>query len=132
MQTVANKKVSKLLEAKLDDFGNRVECSKILEIDSLIEEGGVEGFKVVNHEFEKAFFVPIDLLIRTPLDAVVKALETNEFHRLESVTRIVGYYSRVRNWNSSKLSELNDRAKGNYWNKTRVLAEDTQAVLHAR
>jgi ribonucleoside-triphosphate reductase len=30
------------------------------------------------------------------------------------ITRIVGYFSRVSNWNKSKLGELKDRQKGNY------------------
>jgi ribonucleoside-triphosphate reductase len=30
------------------------------------------------------------------------------------VTRIVGYFSRVSNWNKSKLAELRDRHRGNY------------------
>ena len=30
------------------------------------------------------------------------------------ITRIVGYFSRVSNWNKSKLGELKDRHKGNY------------------
>ncbi|MFH1422997.1 MAG: anaerobic ribonucleoside-triphosphate reductase, partial [Planctomycetota bacterium] len=30
------------------------------------------------------------------------------------VTRIVGYFSRVQNWNKSKLGELADRRRGNY------------------
>lgn len=30
------------------------------------------------------------------------------------VTRIVGYYSRIPNWNKSKIGELKDRHKGNY------------------
>lgn len=30
------------------------------------------------------------------------------------VARIVGYFSRIENWNKSKLGELNDRHKGNY------------------
>jgi ribonucleoside-triphosphate reductase len=30
------------------------------------------------------------------------------------VTRIVGYFSRVSNWNKSKLGELKDRQRGNY------------------
>ncbi|TET42537.1 MAG: hypothetical protein E3J63_00610, partial [Elusimicrobia bacterium] len=30
------------------------------------------------------------------------------------ITRIVGYFSRVSNWNKSKLGELSDRHKGNY------------------
>ncbi|KPK48930.1 MAG: hypothetical protein AMK72_05760, partial [Planctomycetes bacterium SM23_25] len=30
------------------------------------------------------------------------------------MTRIVGYFSRVSNWNKSKLGELKDRRRGNY------------------
>jgi len=30
------------------------------------------------------------------------------------LTRIVGYYSRVQNWNRSKLAELDDRHNGDY------------------
>ncbi len=30
------------------------------------------------------------------------------------ITRIVGYFSRVNNWNKSKIGELKDRHKGNY------------------
>lgn len=30
------------------------------------------------------------------------------------ITRIVGYYSRINNWNPSKLAELRDRRNGNY------------------
>lgn len=30
------------------------------------------------------------------------------------LTRIVGYYSKVSNWNKSKLGELDDRQRGTY------------------
>ena len=33
---------------------------------------------------------------------------------MRHVTRIVGYYSNLANWNSSKIAELKDRQKGNY------------------
>ena len=33
---------------------------------------------------------------------------------LRQMTRVVGYYSRVENWNQSKLGELKDRRKGSY------------------
>ena len=33
---------------------------------------------------------------------------------LRHMTRIVGYYSQVGNWNKSKLGELKARHKGNY------------------
>ena len=31
-----------------------------------------------------------------------------------SISRIVGYFSRIKNWNKSKIGELNDRHRGNY------------------
>ena len=33
---------------------------------------------------------------------------------LRHMTRIVGYFSNIHNWNDSKLGELRDRRKGNY------------------
>ena len=33
---------------------------------------------------------------------------------LNGITRIVGYFSRVNNWNRSKIGELRDRRKGEY------------------
>jgi len=33
---------------------------------------------------------------------------------LQHLSRIVGYFSRVDNWNESKLGELRDRHKGQY------------------
>lgn len=33
---------------------------------------------------------------------------------LEHMSRVVGYYSRIENWNESKIGELRDRHKGNY------------------
>ena len=33
---------------------------------------------------------------------------------VHGITRIVGYYSRINNWNKSKLGELKDRHRGHY------------------
>ena len=33
---------------------------------------------------------------------------------LKHMTRIIGYYSNIGNWNKSKLGELKDRHKGDY------------------
>ena len=33
---------------------------------------------------------------------------------LDGITRIVGYFSKISNWNKSKLGELKDRRDGNY------------------
>jgi len=37
-----------------------------------------------------------------------------ESQNVYGMTRIVGYFSRVSNWNKSKLGELKDRGRGNY------------------
>lgn len=42
------------------------------------------------------------------------------------ITRVVGYYSRIRNWNKSKLAELQDRRKGNYAIET---ADDNNEIV---
>jgi hypothetical protein len=33
---------------------------------------------------------------------------------LYHVSRVVGYYSRIENWNDSKIGELKDRRQGDY------------------
>jgi hypothetical protein len=33
---------------------------------------------------------------------------------LTHISRVVGYFSRIENWNKSKLGELKDRHKGSY------------------
>lgn len=30
------------------------------------------------------------------------------------ISRVVGYFSRIDNWNASKVAEFQDRQKGNY------------------
>ena len=35
-------------------------------------------------------------------------------HDVSHMSRIVGYYSKINNWNPSKLGELEDRRKGDY------------------
>ena len=47
---------------------------------------------------------------------------------LEGVTRIVGYYSRVKNWNQSKVGELRDRASGSYGLTGKVAEHQTERL----
>lgn len=67
--------------------------------------------------------LPSKLVTQLPAGAV----EASEWSVLEDVlvgnrepqilyhmTRVVGYYSRVENWNQSKVGELQDRHAGNY------------------
>jgi hypothetical protein len=68
-------------------------------------------------------YVPTGLLTRIGLEA----LGRNAWPELEAVltgvrepsvlyhmSRVVGYFSRIENWNVSKIGELHDRQRGNY------------------
>ena len=70
------------------------------------------GFKVDNDILKTSYLVPVNVIIRTPLKHLILCLESGTFERLQGVTRIVGYYSRVSNWNKSKIGELRDRQSG--------------------
>lgn len=105
-----------LIEEKLKAFDMAVEGHEFLEIDGDIDAETPEEhiLKIINHKLECAYAISIDAVIRQDLDYVINALETGITTRLHGVTRIVGYYSRISNWNKSKIGELNDRHIGKY------------------
>jgi len=66
---------------------------------------------------------PTNLEVKIPADAVVQAdwgtlhdvmIGKREPSVLQHMTRVVGYYSKIENWNASKIGELKDRQSGNY------------------
>jgi len=59
--------------------------------------------------------LPTNLVASLPWDILYSALHGNgDITVLRHMTRVVGYYSRVENWNKSKLGELKDRHNGDY------------------
>ena len=120
-QESADNAVQRQLECKLVAFDTAIADAAELEIDG-VSVGGVaceeitkdSRIKVLNHQKEEAYEVEVDSIVRTPLKDIILALKTGEIIRVYGVTRIVGYYSRVQNWNKSKIGELQDRHKGNY------------------
>jgi hypothetical protein len=125
--------VKERIAQAIKTFDEMVNKTDTLEIDAYLEKGypiagkdhltEEDGFKVINHKLETAFFVPLKKIVfakQEELKNIITALSDGIFQRLEGITRIVGYYSRVSNWNKSKIGELRDRRVGNYWEKTRV------------
>lgn len=113
------------MEAKLMEFDERIAAHPDLEIDG--EENG--EIKILNHDSKSAFNVPLKTIMQTPTRDLIKALDEGVFEgRVYGVTRIVGYYSRINNWNKSKVSELQDRSKGNYWEGNRRDADEQTAA----
>lgn len=134
--------IKRRIELALSEFDALITQSVCLEIDAFLEKGANlsgpiqpnmmqsvkdyvaedDGFKVINHELENAYFVPMREIMKATKDelvAIITSLADGVFQRVHGVTRIVGYYSRVNNWNASKIGELRDRRSGNYWDKKR-------------
>lgn len=115
-------RIVKHIMCKLTAFDAAVKASKLLEIDGVAIDDGTacdevtqeSKVKVLNSHNEAAYLVSVDAIVRQPLQDLILALETGLFMRLHGVTRIVGYFSRINNWNKSKIGELHDRHSGDY------------------
>lgn len=108
-----NAKVQKHIECKISAFDTAIAETSELEIDGVSLNGKAcekitmeSKVKVLNHQTKEAYEVEIDTIVRTPLKNFILALKTGELIRLRGVTRIVGYLSRIQNWNKSKIGEL--------------------------
>lgn len=113
------------IEKKLEIFDDMCRLSGIIEIDGITEN---DKIKIINHSNKEAYEVEIETIVKTPIKDLMLALETGVHINVISVTRVVGYYSRINNWNKSKANiingkiggELGDRMKGNYWTGKRI------------
>lgn len=107
------------IENKLELFDAMCRLSGIIDIDGVTEN---DKIKIINHSNQAAYEVDIETIIKTPIKDLMLALETGVHIKLFGVTRIVGYYSRIANWNKSKIGELHNRHEGNY--KLKNIAKD--------
>lgn len=86
-------------------------CEEVFVIRDYSKAEGIEGAYIE---------VSIDEVAQkvTDIDRAQEFLKVIQNDRasivLNGITRIVGYYSRVNNWNKSKVGELRDRANGRY------------------
>jgi hypothetical protein len=101
---------------KLADFFGRVEAHAELEGVGVDAPEAEEPGAVVQH-------TPSGLTTRLPLAAVEQTpwevleevlVGRREPEVLRHMTRVVGYYSRIQNWNKSKIGELKGRHQGRY------------------
>lgn len=97
------------------------------ELFDLVEKHGwLEGLGILDTDLGPMLFIrhmPTALITQIPANALGKldwpTLEAvligrREPRVLEHMTRIVGYYSRLFQWNTSKIGELRDRIRGTY------------------
>ena len=59
--------------------------------------------------------LPLEAVEKSEWDVIEEVLTCKrEPVALQRMTRVVGYFSRIDNWNKSKLGELKDRHAGTY------------------
>ena len=120
-----NTGVAEKIEKSLTLFVEAVELSSDLEVIGTAIPSNEEVFVIRDYSktegIEGAYVeVSIEEIVRkvTDCDKAQEFVNVIQNDRapivLNGITRIVGYYSRVNNWNKSKVGELRDRAKGSY------------------
>ncbi|MFQ5686755.1 MAG: hypothetical protein ACE5GV_08855 [Candidatus Scalindua sp.] len=117
--------ITESVEKSLTIFLEAVELSSDLEIIGTAFPDSEEVFVIRDYSktegIEGAYVeVSIDEIVQkvTDTDKAQEFIKVIQNDRkpivLNGITRIVGYYSRVNNWNKSKVGELRDRAQRNY------------------
>lgn len=71
------------------------------------EHDGEKGYAIKKGDTK--IFISFDGIGKQDWDTIKKGVPD-----LVHMTRIVGYYSKIHNWNRSKLGELSDRHAGEY------------------
>ncbi len=99
------------------DFFDRVDTHGGLDwIGSRQGSGPGTDEVYVSHATTGAkFALPVETILAHEWDELEAVLTGKRLPRvLTHLTRIVGYYSQVHNWNRSKHAELKDRGEGTY------------------
>ncbi|MFQ5965963.1 MAG: hypothetical protein ACE5KZ_16985 [Candidatus Scalinduaceae bacterium] len=126
-----NTSIDGRIEESLSIFVEAVELSSNLEIIGTAFPSDTD-----NSRYEEVFVIRdhskaegiegayVEVSVNEIVQKVTDCDKAQEFLRviqndrspivLNGITRIVGYYSRVTNWNKSKVGELRDRANGQY------------------
>ncbi|MFW5857846.1 MAG: hypothetical protein ACOCX4_08210 [Planctomycetota bacterium] len=100
---------------QLEDFFNAVESHEELQ-GVAIDKNSEGGQFIIEHITSKmATILPAAAVEKADWDVLQDILVgRREPEVLYHMTRVVGYYSRVENWNQSKIGELTDRHAGDY------------------
>jgi len=116
---------------KLTDFFDQIERDEILEgMDVVLgERSGLDAVVVRDTSTGSKTRLLVKAIAQHEWDELRPViLGQRDSHPLYHVTRIVGYFSRIENWNKSKIGELADRRVGDYRVSTEQLTEDLQLM----
>jgi len=99
------------------EFYDRIEAHPELEGQGLDEgeSGGMPAALVLHRPSGAKYRVELDAVERHPWETLEAVLTgQREARVLSHMTRVVGYFSKVENWNRSKVAELRGRQAGDY------------------
>jgi hypothetical protein len=102
---------------KLEDFISSMEKHENLDCEGLsLGEQPEEDFLVIKNGAAGCRYKVLVTTVQEQPWPVLEAVFRGEREPIimEHMSRIVGYYSKVKNWNKSKLGELRDRKAGDY------------------
>jgi hypothetical protein len=124
------------VQAKIEAFDFEVNMTDRFRLDGTVVVDGVEHFEVRDFKFkedsdESHVHVPVTEVCEKPIKQIMACLNDDRKPIVcEGVTRIVGYYSRVDNWNKSKIGELRDRQNGRYGRSDFEKSNHREAVAY--
>ncbi|MHC4915474.1 MAG: hypothetical protein ACYTGB_08275 [Planctomycetota bacterium] len=99
------------------EFFDRVEAHPELEGAGIEEgeSGDGDAIYVTHVPSGEKFRVLLSAVLEQPWEAIESILTgKREPKVLSHMTRVVGYFSRIENWNRSKVGELRERHQGDY------------------
>ena len=101
----------------IDKFYDKINDHQRLDIIDIVkgDKPSEDYFIVKDNHGDGKFKVMVAAVLQNDWN-VIEEILTGQRQPLvlEHMTRIVGYYSKVKNWNRSKLGELRDRQAGDY------------------
>ena len=101
----------------LKQFNTQLESSKDLSGVGMqiAEDGNLKGLVIKHEPTNMEVKIPVDAIRQAEWDTLYDVMTgKREPAVLQHMTRVVGYYSKIENWNPSKIGELKDRQKGVY------------------
>lgn len=102
---------------KIEDFIKSIQQHKSLKCEGVsMTDRPEDDFLLVTDTTNGVRYKVLATAAREQPWPVLEAILTGKRNPviMDHVTRIVGYYSKVKNWNKSKLGELRDRKEGDY------------------
>jgi hypothetical protein len=93
-----------------EDFITKIKNHKDFELKDELKD----SYVIFNSKTNRKYKLTKDYLEKADWTNLENVLTGREPIIMDGITRIVGYFSKISNWNKSKLGELDDRRRGNY------------------